>query len=203
MLKKYLVVAGNIGTGKSSLVEFLCDTFKLKPFFEPNDTNPYLDNFYKDMQKWAFHSQIHFLSHKFRIHQELSRARHPVVQDRSIYEDAEIFAMNLYKQGILSKRDFETYYEFYQTILKSLEPPDLLIYLKCPLRTIRKRILLRGRESEKNIPVDYLRKLNRLYEIWIQNYKLSPVITLSTEKMDYITDLVDRIDLLETIEKHL
>lgn len=189
--------------GKSSLVEFICNTFQLKPFFEPNDTNPYLDDFYKDMPRWAFHSQIHFLSHKFRIHQELSRAKHPVVQDRSIYEDAEIFATNLFKQGILSKRDFGTYYEFYQTILQSLKPPDLMIYLKCPLRTMQKRIQIRGRPSEKNIPQDYLRRLNKLYEKWINSYTLSPVITITTEKMDYITDMVDRIDLLETIEKHL
>lgn len=203
MLKKYIVVAGNIGVGKSSLVEFLCQNYGLKPFFEPNDINPYLDDFYKDMPRFAFHSQIHFLSHKFRIHQELSKSKDPVVQDRSIYEDAEIFATNLYKQGTLSKRDFGTYYEFYQTILKSLEPPDLMIYLKCSLRTMQKRIKIRGRKSEQAIPTDYLRRLNKLYDSWISGYKHSPVITVSTENMDYITDLVDRIGLLEKIEKYL
>lgn len=200
-LKKYIVVAGNIGVGKSSLVDFLCKTYRLKPFFEPNDVNPYLDKFYKDMKAWAFHSQIHFLSHKFLIHQKLANEKNPVVQDRSIYEDAEIFATNLYRQRILSKRDYQTYYELYQTILNSLQPPDLLIYLKCPLRTIQKRIIQRGRQSEQNIPKSYLSRLNKLYEEWIERYQLSPVLTISTENMDYLTDLVHRIDLLETIEK--
>ena len=203
MPSKYVVVAGNIGVGKSTLVDFLCKTYGLKPFFEPNDTNPYLDDFYQDMKKWAFHSQIHFLSHKFRIHQELSRSSQAVVQDRSIYEDAEIFATNLYRQKILSEREYRTYYEFYQTILKSLNPPDLMLYLKCPIRTMRKRIRERGRKSEQNMPPAYLGRLEMLYEEWIASYKQSPVVTLSTENMDYISDLVDRIDLLETIEKHL
>lgn len=203
MLKKYIVVAGNIGVGKSSLVEFLCRNYPIKPFYEPNDVNPYIDLFYKDMKAWAFHSQIHFLSHKFRIHQELARETQTVLQDRSIYEDAEIFATNLYRQRILSKRDFETYYALYRTILKSLPPPDLLIYLNCSVRTIRQRIKQRGRKSEQNIPTNYLKRLNTLYEEWIGRYKLSPMIEISTEKMDYLTDLVDRIDLLEKIERCL
>lgn len=202
-MKKYIAIAGNIGVGKSSLVEFLCDNYKLKPFYEPNDLNPYLDDFYKNMKKWAFHSQMHFLSHKFRIHQELSKEKHPVIQDRSIYEDAEIFATNLYRQRIMSERDFKTYYEMYQTILKSLNPPDLMIYLECPVRVIKKRILKRGRKSELDIPTRYLTRLNSLYEEWIASYKLSPVVRISTEKMDYVTDLVDRVGMLEKIEKYI
>jgi deoxyadenosine/deoxycytidine kinase len=203
MLKKYIVVAGNIGAGKSSLVEFLCRNYPIKPFYEPNDVNPYLDLFYKNMKAWAFHSQIHFLSHKFRIHQELARETQTVLQDRSIYEDAEIFATHLFRQKILSKRDFETYMELYRTILKSLPLPDLLIYLKCSVRTVKKRIKQRGRESEQSIPTPYLSRLNRLYGEWIGRYELSPVVEISTEKMDYLTDLVDRIDLLERVEKLL
>lgn len=203
MLKKYIVIAGNIGVGKSSLVEFLCKSYPIKPFFEPNDVNPYLDLFYKDMKAWAFHSQVHFLSHKFRIHQELAHEKQTVLQDRSIYEDAEIFATNLYRQRVLSKRDYETYFGLYRTILKSLPPPDLLIYLNCPVRTMKKRILTRGRKSERGIPTAYLSRLQRLYGEWIGRYKLSPVVEISTEKMDYLTDLVDRIDLLEKVEKLL
>lgn len=202
-MKKYIAIAGNIGVGKSSLVEFLCDSYKLTPFYEPNDLNPYLDDFYKNMKKWAFHSQMHFLSHKFRIHQELAKEKHPVIQDRSIYEDAEIFATNLYRQKIMSERDYRTYYEMYQTILKSLNPPDLMIYLECPVRVIKKRILKRGRKSELEIPTRYLTRLNNLYEEWIGKYKLSPVVRISTEKMDYVTDLVDRVGLLEKIEKYI
>lgn len=203
MLKKYIAIAGNMGVGKSSLVDFLCKTYELKPFFEPNDFNPYLADFYKDMKKWAFKSQIHFLSCKFKIHQELTRVRQAVIQDRSIYEDAEIFATNLYKQKIMDKRDYLTYYDMYQTILKSLRPPDLMIYLECSVRTIKKRIKQRGRKMEQDVPTSYLTRLNKLYEEWIAGYKLSPVITLSTEKLDYISDFIHRDEMLERIEKFL
>jgi len=203
MAHKYIAIAGNIGVGKSSLVEFLCQTYGVKPFFEYNDQNPYLADFYQDMPKWAFKSQIHFLSHKFRIHQELAEAQETVIQDRSIYEDAEIFATNLYRQKIMDKRDFATYYEMYQTILKSLPPPDLMIYLECPVKVMQERIRKRGRKMEEAIPTKYLRQLHKLYEEWICGYKLSPVLTLSTEKMDYVTNWIDRMDVLEKIEGYL
>lgn len=201
MPKKYIAISGNMGVGKSTLVKFLCHTYKLKPFYEPNDLNPYLEDFYKDMKTWAFKSQIHFLTHKFKIHQQLSKVRKPVIQDRTIYEDAEIFATNLYKQRIMDKRDFETYYEMYQTILKSLRPPDLMIYLECSIKSIRKRIKERGRAMEQDVPVHYLKRLNRLYEDWIKRYKLSPIIKISTEKLDYICDFIDRDDLLSRIKQ--
>lgn len=192
-----------MGAGKSTLVDFLCKTYKLKPFFEPNDFNPYLKDFYEDMKKWAFKSQIFFLSRKFRIHQELGRSRtkEPVIQDRTIYEDAEIFAANLCRQRIMCKRDYQTYYEMYQNILHSLNPPDLMIYLECPVRTIRKRIRERGRKMEQEIPYAYLRRLNDMYDDWISRYKQSPVIRISTERLDYISDFIDRDDLLRKIEK--
>lgn len=188
--------------GKSSLVEFLCEHFGFKPFYEPNDLNPYLDDFYKNMKKWAFHSQMHFLSHKFRLHQQLAKEKNAVVQDRSIYEDAEIFATNLHRQKLMSDRDFTTYYEMYQTILKSLRPPDLLIYLDCPVSVIRKRIKSRGRKSELDMPTAYLRQLNTLYEEWIERFDLAPVIRISTERMDYVTNLLDRVDLMAIIDKY-
>ncbi|HLD43948.1 MAG TPA: deoxynucleoside kinase [bacterium] len=205
MLKKYIAVSGNMGVGKSTLVDFLCRTYDLKPFFEPNDFNPYLEDFYKDMPTWAFKSQIFFLSRKFRIHQELGalRTRQPVIQDRTIYEDAEIFATNLYKQKIMCERDFKTYYEMYETILNSLNPPDLMIYLDCSIRTIKKRIRERGRKMELEIPTSYLQRLNHLYEDWVGRYKQSPIIRISTEKLDYISDFIDRDDLMEKIEKYI
>jgi len=205
MQKKYIAVSGNMGVGKSTLVDFLCKTYKLKPFFEPNDFNPYLANFYDDMKTWAFKSQIFFLSRKFRIHQDLgrSRAKEPVIQDRTIYEDAEIFAMNLYKQRIMNKRDFETYYEMYQTILNALNPPDLMIYLECSVRTVKKRIKQRGRVMEKDIPTRYVKRLNDLYETWITKYKQSPVIRISTERLDYMNDFIDRDDLYKKIEAYI
>ncbi len=203
--RKYIAVAGNMGSGKSSLVKFLCGHFKLQPFFEPNETNPYLKDFYQDMRRWAFHSQMYFLAGKFRIHQELERARSKttVVQDRTIYEDAEIFAYNLYRSRRLTKRDFETYQALYQSIVRSLKPPDLMIYLRAPLRTIRQRIKLRGRPEEQTVPSSYLRRLNTLYEEWFERYDLSPTLILETDHMDYITDLVDRLDLLQKIQRVL
>ncbi|MBF0106415.1 MAG: deoxynucleoside kinase [Deltaproteobacteria bacterium] len=202
-MKKYVAISGNMGVGKSTLVDFLCTTYNIKPFFEPNDLNPYLADFYNDMKKWAFKSQIHFLSNKFRIHQELGCVKQPVIQDRTIYEDAEIFATNLYKKKIMEKRDFQTYYDLYQTILKSLKPPDLMIYLECSVRTVMKRIRKRGRKMEQQVPTSYVQNLNRLYEQWIGGYRLSPVIKISTEKLDYISDFIDRDDLLKKVERYL
>jgi deoxyadenosine/deoxycytidine kinase len=203
MAAKYIAVAGNMGSGKSSLVEFLCRHFKLKPFFEPNDVNPYLHLFYKDMKRWAFHSQMHFLTHKFRIHQELDRYPGTVVQDRTIYEDAEIFAANLYKIGYMSKEEFKTYSDLYNTILNAIKPPDIMVYLECPMRTLKKRIAKRGRAMEKAVPDEYLKGLEKLYKRWFENYKRSPIVTFSTQKMDYLTDFIHRQDLLSTIEKYL
>lgn len=201
--RKYIAVAGNIGAGKSTLVDFLCRNYDIQPFFEPNDANPYLADFYKDMKGWGFHSQIFFLSHKFRIHQELDQTPGTVVQDRTIFEDAEIFATALYKSRKISKRDWQTYWELYSTICNSLRPPDLLIYLRCPMRCLRKRIAMRGRKMEKDIPLSYLKGLQRLYDDWIERYSFSEVVTIDTEKMDYLSDLVHRIDVMKQIEKHL
>lgn len=201
--KKFIAIAGNIGAGKTELTQFLCRKYGLQPFFEPNDQNPYLEDFYKDMKTWAFRSQIFFLTHKFRLHRELEKGSGTAIQDRTIYEDAEIFAKNLYRQRYIEKRDFQTYWELYQTVVSVLAPPDLMIYLKCPVRTLRQRIALRGREMEQDIPTAYLSRLNALYEEWFEDYKLSPVLELSTDKLDYITDLVDRVDLFRRIEKHL
>jgi deoxyadenosine/deoxycytidine kinase len=201
----YIAVAGNIGCGKSTLVDFICRTYGVEPFFEPNAQNPYLADFYADMKRWAFHSQIFFLTHKFRIHQDLERQRvsRIVVQDRTIFEDAEVFAAMLHRRRLINNRDWRVYQDLYRAIVGSLEPPDLMIYLRAPLRTIRQRIKLRGRPEEQSIPVAYLRGLNRLYEEWFRSYKRSPTIVLPTDELDYITDLVDRIDVRKTIEKYL
>lgn len=201
--RTYIAVAGNIGAGKSSLVDWLCRTYGIEPFFEPNEANPYLADFYKDMRAWAFRSQLFFLTHKFRIHQDLDRSSGTVVQDRTIYEDAEIFATALHRARYISKRDFATYRELYQTILRSLQPPDLLIYLRCPMRTLRHRIRQRGRKMEQNISPTYLRRIESLYEDWKQRYNLSPVLTIETDKLDYLSNFVDRLDVMQRIEKYL
>lgn len=197
--RTYIAVAGNIGAGKSTLVDFLCRTYGVQPFFEPNDDNPYLEDFYTDMKTWGFHSQVFFLSHKFRIHQALDKTPGTVVQDRTIYEDAEIFATALHAMGNMSDRDFRTYQELYTTICQSLKAPDLMIYLRCSMKTLKRRIKLRGRAMEQDIPTSYLKLLHDLYEDWIARYR-GEVMVIDTEKLDYISDLVDRIDVMKRIE---
>ena len=201
--QKFIAIAGNIGAGKTELTEFLFRRYGLKPFYEPNDQNPYLEDFYADMKTWAYRSQLFFLTHKFRLHLSLQGEPGAVVQDRTIYEDAEIFARNLYRQKLIDKRDFDTYWELYQSIGRALRPPDLMIQLRCPVRTLRQRIRARGRSFEQDIPAAYLRRLNLLYEDWYARYDLSPVLRLEIDKLDYLTDLVDRVDLLDRIEHYL
>jgi deoxyadenosine/deoxycytidine kinase len=201
--KIYIAIAGNIGAGKSTLVEFLTSTYGVAPFFEPNDDNPYLADFYQDMDAWAFHSQVFFLAHKFRIHQELDRTAGIVVQDRTIYEDAEIFATALHASKRMTDRDWKTYEELYKTICSALRPPDLLIYLKCSLKTTKQRIKLRGRPMEQAIPPAYLRLLQDLYDRWLEKWTACEVLRLDTDRLDYISDLVDRLDVMDRIERLL
>jgi deoxyadenosine/deoxycytidine kinase len=199
-MRRSIAIAGNIGTGKSTLVEFLYRTYGVVPFYEPNDENPYLADFYKDMRAWAFQSQLYFLSSKFRLHQEFDRQPGIVALDRTIFEDAEVFAAALYQMRKIAKRDWLTYRRFYEGMLDAIQPPDLLIYLKCSMRTLRARIRLRGRRIEQDIPLSYLKRLERLYEDWIDNYTMSEVLVLETDDMDYVHDLVHRLDLMQRIE---
>ena len=199
-MKRSIAIAGNMGTGKSALVDFLAKTYGIMPFYEPNDENPYLGDFYKDMKRWAFQSQLYFLSNKFRLHQELDRQPGVVALDRTIFEDAEIFATALHQMRKISKRDWATYQGMYGAILDAIKPPDLLIYLRCSMRTLRRRIRLRGRAMERDVPLAYLKRLERLYEEWIASYKMSDVLVLETDKLDYIHDLVHRLDVMERIE---
>ena len=189
-----------MGTGKSTLVEFLSRTYGVTPFYEPNDENPYLADFYKDMKSWAFQSQLYFLSSKFKLHQELDRQPGVVALDRTIFEDAEIFATALHQMRKISKRDWETYQSFYSAILDAIRPPDLMIYLRCSMRTLRQRIRLRGRKMEQDVPLAYLKRLERLYENWIDSYTMSEVLVLETDRLDYINDLMHRLDVMERIE---
>jgi len=202
-VRKAIAIAGNIGVGKSTLVEFLDRTYGISPYYEPSEDNPYLPDFYRDMRRWAFHSQLYFLSNKFRIHQELDRTPGLVALDRTIFEDAEIFATALFEMRKIDKRDWETYWDFYQTILAAIRPPDLMIYLRCSMRTLRKRIRLRDRAMEKDMPLAYLKRLERLYENWIASYDLGEVLILDTDNLDYIHDLVHRLDVMGKIEAML
>jgi len=199
-MKRSIAIAGNMGSGKSTLVDFLSRTYGVTPFYEPNEENPYLGDFYKDMKRWAFQSQLYFLSNKFRLHQELDRQPGVVALDRTIFEDAEIFATALYQMRKIAKRDWQTYQAFYGAILDAIKPPDLMIYLRCSMRTLRQRIKLRGRRMEQDVPLAYLKRLDRLYENWIASYEMSDVLVLETDKLDYINDLIHRLDVMERIE---
>jgi len=193
-------IAGNMGVGKSTLVDFLSSTYDIHPFYEPQEDNPYLADFYGDMKRWSFHSQLYFLSNKFRLHQELDQVPGVVVLDRTIFEDAEIFATALHDMHHMDDRDWQTYRKFYESILDAIKPPDLMIYLRCSMRTLRKRIKLRGRKMEQDVPLSYLKRLDRLYEQWIATYTMSEVLILDTDNLDYIHDLVHRLDIMERIE---
>jgi deoxyadenosine/deoxycytidine kinase len=199
-MKRAIAIAGNIGAGKSTLVEFLSRTYGVRPFYEPNDENPYLADFYKDMKRWAFRSQLYFLCSKFRLHQQLDRQPGVVALDRTIFEDSEIFATALYQMRKISKRDWQVYQAFYAAILDAIRPPDLLIYLRCSMHTLRQRIRLRGRKMEQDVAPSYLKRLDRLYESWIAAYEMSDVLVLDTERLDYVHDLVHRLDVMQRIE---
>lgn len=185
-MKKFVAVAGNIGVGKSTLVEKICRYLDWEPFYEPVTENPYLADFYQDMPAWAFQSQVFFLTHRLRAHHELARHPKSVLQDRSVYEDAEIFAQNLYVQGHILDRDFQTYRELYETLIEFLPPPDLVIYLRATVDTLLERIARRGRDYERAISREYLDSLNLLYENWIARFTLCPVLTIPADDLDYV-----------------
>lgn len=187
-MKKYVAVAGNIGVGKSTLVALLCQRLGWEPFYEPVSENPYLEDFYRDMRTWSFHSQIFFLTRRLRAHRQLMEHPTSVVQDRSVYEDAEIFALNLYRQGLLGERDYRSYYELYNVLTEFLAAPDLVVYLRADVPTLVKRIQNRSRAYERQIAPDYLAQLNVLYDEWIARFSLCPVLTVPAGDLDYVSN---------------
>lgn len=187
-MDKFIAVAGNIGVGKSTLVRLLSEALNWTPFYEPVTENPYLADFYEDMQAWGFHSQVYFLMRRLHIHRQLMNMNGSVIQDRSVYEDAEIFAHNLYLQDAISKRDYNTYRELYQVLVLFLPPPDLVIYLRASVPTLLGRISLRGRAYERTISADYLEDLNELYESWVDSFNLCPILTVPSDNLNYVAE---------------
>lgn len=185
-MKKFVAVAGNIGVGKSSLVELLSDRLGWEPFYEPVGENPYLADFYRDMRAWSFQSQVFFLSRRLRAHRQLLDHPTSAIQDRSVYEDAEIFAYNLHLQGHMAERDYQTYRELYQVLTQFLPPPDLVVFLRASVETLQSRIAMRGRDYEQKIEPQYLSRLNDLYESWIEHFTLCPVLTVPADDLDYV-----------------
>ncbi len=197
---KHIAVAGNIGAGKTTLTELLAKHYKWKPNFEDIDQNPYLVDFYEDMHRWSFNLQVYFLNTRLRQLEEIRSGKDTVIQDRTIYEDAYIFAPNLYDMGLMNKRDFDNYTSFFNTLIKMVQPPDLLIYLKASIPKLVDQIQKRGREYEENIRLDYLKRLNQYYDKWIDNYKDGSLLVVDIEDLDFtdgdddLAEVVKRID---------
>ena len=187
MTKHLVVVAGNIGVGKTSLTERIGARLSWWTGYESVADNPYLADFYNDMGAWSFHSQVFFLTHRLRSHYKLGQHPSSVVQDRSVYEDAEIFAQNLFLQGHINQRDYQTYRELYETTSRLLPPPDLVVYLRASVPTLMHRISNRGRDYERTISPDYLHGLNNLYETWIDNFTLCPILAVPADDLDFVS----------------
>jgi deoxyadenosine/deoxycytidine kinase len=187
-VKKFIAIAGNIGVGKSTLVERMCARLDWEPFFEGVVDNPYLADFYTDMRAWSFQSQVFFLARRLRDLRRLMNFPRTVVQDRSVYEDAEIFAKNLYRQGYIAERDWQTYRELYEVLTELLPPPDLVVYLNASVPTLLQRIAQRGRDYEKSIAPDYLEQLNLLYDEWISDFALCPILIVPADRLDFVAN---------------
>ncbi|MBS3933391.1 MAG: deoxynucleoside kinase [Truepera sp.] len=192
----YLAVSGNIGVGKSTIVSLLAQEYGLTPVYEAVDENPYLEDFYRDMPRYAFHSQMFFLAKRLKQHLELVNPGNRIIQDRTVYEDADVFARNLYDEGVMDRRDYGSYTLMVTAIKQALRPPDLLLYLRASLPTLRQRIALRGRSYESAISDGYLLRLNALYDHFIAQYDLSEVVVIDADDLDIVGRPGDRRRLL-------
>mgnify|MGYP001766210949 FL=1 len=196
----HIAVAGNIGAGKTTLTELLSKHYGWKPNFEDVDDNPYLNDFYNDMQRWSFNLQIYFLNSRFNQILEIRKSGNTVIQDRTIYEDAEIFAPNLHAMGLMSTRDFSNYKTLYDLMIGLIRPPDLLIYLRASISTLVNQIQKRGREYENSIRLDYLRQLNDRYESWIKGYTMGKLLIVNVDDIDFasrredLSFVIDKVD---------
>lgn len=199
---RYIAIAGNIGAGKSSLTGLLARHFGWEPYYESVDDNPYLPDFYEDMRRWSFNLQIYFLSSRFRHQREILSRTSNFVQDRTIYEDVEIFAKNLYEMGLMSERDYENYEALFREMTSFLRPPDLLIYLRAQVPTLVRQIQARGREYENSIRIDYLERLNNHYETWIQRYPHQKLV-IDTDDLDFVSRPEDLGRILGLVEQRL
>ncbi len=201
--KKYLIgIAGNIGVGKTTLTRNLAERLGWKAYYESVIDNPYLDDFYRDMRRWSFNLQIYFLAHRFRAQKEIADSDFSAIQDRTIYEDVEIFARSLYEQGYMSERDHKTYRELFYDMISFLPKPDLIIYLKASVKTLLRRIKMRGRNFEKTISPDYIEYLNHAYERWIREAKeFQNILTIDADKVNFLRENDKFEKLVQTIRE--
>lgn len=200
---KHIAVAGNIGAGKTTLTEALSKHYKWIPQFEDVENNPYLNDFYEEMPRWSFNLQIYFLNSRLNQLLEIERGSETIIQDRTIYEDANIFAPNLHDMGLMSKRDFDNYYQFFQTLKSMVKPPDLLIYLQASVPTLVGQIQKRGREYEENIRLDYLKKLNEYYNKWIESYREGPLLIINVDQNKFAEKFEDMGEIINKIDAQL
>lgn len=187
----HIAIAGNIGAGKTTLTKLLAKNFNWKAQFEAVDNNPYLDDFYNDMEKWAFNLQIYFLGSRFRQIKEIRESGENIIQDRTIHEDAYIFASNLHDMGLLMSRDYENYLTLFNLMNSFVQAPDLLIYLRASIPTLVRQIHKRGREYESSISIDYLNRLNEKYEEWIQSYNEGKLLVIDVDNLDFVNNPED------------
>jgi len=198
-IRPFVALSGNIGSGKTTLTRLLSDRLGCRPYYEAVDENPYLADFYEDMPQWSFHLQVCFLTRRFHSHQQIQSAPHAAIQDRTIYEDVEIFARNLHLQGLMSDRDFGAYMDLFGVMRPHLRPPDLVVYLRAPVRVLLDRIGARARPFERTIPAPYLEQLNDRYDEWAARFDLCPLVTLDAQQVD-----LDRLDeVAARVARHL
>jgi deoxyadenosine/deoxycytidine kinase len=200
---KHVAIAGNIGAGKTTLTEMLSKHYRWIPQFEDVDQNPYLYDFYEDMPRWSFNLQIYFLNSRLNQLIEISKGTETVIQDRTIYEDAYIFAPNLHEMGLMSKRDFDNYFEFFQNLRQMVKPPDLMIYLQASVPTLVGQIQKRGRDYEENIRLDYLKRLNDYYTKWVEGYKEGPLLVINVDKTKFVENEEHLGEIIAKIDAEL
>lgn len=195
----HIAVAGNIGSGKTTLAGLLGKHFNWTPHYEDVDQNPYLNDFYNDMQRWSFNLQIYFLNSRFKQIIEIRKSGKTVIQDRTIYEDAEIFAPNLHSMGLMSTRDFKSYKSLFDLMINLIQPPDLIIYLRASVPTLVNQIQKRGRDYENSIRLDYLKQLNDLYEKWAAGYKIGKLLIINVDHNDFTANPEDLSSIIDKI----
>lgn len=201
--RQHVTIAGNIGVGKSTLVGILAEEYGWQPYYELVAEHPYLDDYYADQERWGFHSQIWFLSQRYEQHQEIADTPVSVCQDRSIYEDYEVFVKGLLEQGIFSHRDFRSYRRLFHALVRAVTPPTLLVYLRASIPTLLGRINGRSRPYERAIPAAYLEHLNRRYDEWLRRFELCPVLTIATDELDFAHDIAARREVVELIGQYV
>lgn len=199
----HLAIAGNIGSGKTTLTGLLAKHYKWKPMYEAVDDNPYLDSFYEDMRRWSFNIQIYFLNTRFRQILDIRKKGKNIIQDRTIYEDAYIFAPNLHAMGLMTTRDFENYVSLFELMNSFIQPPDLLVYLRAEVPTLVRQIQLRGREYEDGIRLDYLKSLNERYEEWIKHYTQGKLLIVDVDDLDFRNKPEDLGSIIERIDAQI